>query len=183
MDDAKGRFRPTVNNGAMTRTLRLTEEHVRRFADASGDQNPLHVDESFARRTPYGRPIAHGALVTVAALGLVNADALRHADELELQFKQPVFLDEAYTVSRTHNDDEKTRIEVSSAERLTAAVTVISDISHPALPRPPRQELRANPPPPRRYTIEQLLKDVSIGERYACRVDALAALSADVGAR
>ncbi len=183
MDDARGPLSPTGNNAAMTQALCLTEEHVRRFADASGDRNPLHVDESFARRTPYGRRIAHGGLVTVAALGLVDADALRHVDELDLQFKQPVFLDEAYAVSRTHSDDEKTRIEVSTAEQLTAAVTVIADRSRPALPRPPRQEFRGTPRAPRRYSIEQLLKGVSIAEAYACHVDALAALATDVGAR
>jgi acyl dehydratase len=81
----------------VTRRLRLTEEHVRRFAAASGDRNPLHVYELFARRTPYGRCIAHGALVTIAALGSADPGALRHVRELELRFRQPVFPEGSYT--------------------------------------------------------------------------------------
>jgi acyl dehydratase len=64
--------------------LCLTEEHVRRFAEASGDCNPLHVDETFARATPYGRCIAHGALVAIAALRAAEPEALRHVRSLDL---------------------------------------------------------------------------------------------------
>ena len=60
----------------MSATLRLTAEHVLRFADASGDRNPLHVDEPFARSTSYGRCIAHGALVTIAALVVLYGASL-----------------------------------------------------------------------------------------------------------
>jgi 3-hydroxybutyryl-CoA dehydratase len=32
------------------------------FADLTGDRNPLHLDDAFARTTRYGAPIAHGML-------------------------------------------------------------------------------------------------------------------------
>lgn len=41
----------------------LTQEQINRYADASGDHNPIHVDEAFARGTPLGGTIAHGMLV------------------------------------------------------------------------------------------------------------------------
>ena len=41
----------------------LTQEQINRYADASGDHNPIHVDEAFARATPLGGTIAHGMLV------------------------------------------------------------------------------------------------------------------------
>jgi NAD(P)-dependent dehydrogenase (short-subunit alcohol dehydrogenase family) len=55
------------------RELVLSRGAVARFAAASGDVNPLHVDPSFARRTPFGECIAHGALVTIAMLGALAA--------------------------------------------------------------------------------------------------------------
>ena len=41
----------------------VTEEDILRFADLSGDHSPNHVDAAFMRTTPYGRCIAHGALL------------------------------------------------------------------------------------------------------------------------
>ena len=41
----------------------IGEAEVRRFADLSGDVNPLHLDADYARRTEFERPIAHGALL------------------------------------------------------------------------------------------------------------------------
>ena len=33
---------------------RITQEQLVQYADASGDHNPLHLDEEFARGTSYG---------------------------------------------------------------------------------------------------------------------------------
>ena len=40
----------------------VTEAHINLFAEASGDFNPLHVDEAFARTTMFRGRIAHGLL-------------------------------------------------------------------------------------------------------------------------
>ena len=40
----------------------VTEADIQKFAEASGDFNPLHVDEEFAARTMYRGRIAHGLL-------------------------------------------------------------------------------------------------------------------------
>jgi 3-hydroxybutyryl-CoA dehydratase len=41
----------------------LSQEMLNRYAAASGDHNPIHIDESFAKTTPMGGTIAHGMLV------------------------------------------------------------------------------------------------------------------------
>ena len=40
----------------------VTEADVVNFAGLSGDFNPLHMDDEFAERGPFGGRIAHGAL-------------------------------------------------------------------------------------------------------------------------
>ncbi len=42
--------------------VEITEERILRFAEASGDFNPLHVDEAFAQASPYRGRVAHGLL-------------------------------------------------------------------------------------------------------------------------
>ena len=43
-------------------TREITEERIQRFAEASDDFNPVHMDEAFASKTAYRGRIAHGLL-------------------------------------------------------------------------------------------------------------------------
>ena len=86
---------PSLNPGEKaTRTTTITDEMIRLFADLSGDNNPVHLDDAYARTTRFGRRIAHGMI----AAGLISATL---ANDLPgpgtvylsqtLQFKAPVF--------------------------------------------------------------------------------------------
>jgi len=48
----------------------VTESDITTYAGFSGDYNPMHVDEEFAKKTPYRRRIAHGFGVFGLASGL-----------------------------------------------------------------------------------------------------------------
>jgi acyl dehydratase len=41
----------------------VTEELVQKFADVSGDNNPLHMDAGYASQTPFHERVVHGMLV------------------------------------------------------------------------------------------------------------------------
>jgi len=41
---------------------KITVKRIRDYAQVSGDFNPLHVDENFARKTAFGGIVAHGML-------------------------------------------------------------------------------------------------------------------------
>ena len=49
----------------------VTQEEVDRFADLTGDHNPVHLDEDFASRTPFGGTIAHGYLTLALVVPLM----------------------------------------------------------------------------------------------------------------
>lgn len=51
----------------------VTETDIVNFAGISGDFNPLHMDEEFAKTTIHGGKIAHGALVFSMSTGLFNS--------------------------------------------------------------------------------------------------------------
>ncbi len=53
------------------RTVRITEEHIELFARLTGDRNPIHHDEAFARGTRFRGRIAQGGVVTGMLDGLV----------------------------------------------------------------------------------------------------------------
>lgn len=57
-------------------SFRISEDMVRRFALLTGDRSALHVNEAFARRSAYRRPVVHGML-PIGFLAL--ADGLRLA--------------------------------------------------------------------------------------------------------
>lgn len=85
----------------------ITEAEVSAFAGLSGDFNPLHVDEVFAAATPFGRRIAHGALVFAVATGLrqqmpIFRGSLRALLELRSwRFLAPVFCGDTIVVVST----------------------------------------------------------------------------------
>ena len=41
----------------------ITQKDINLYAEASGDFNPIHIDEAFAAQTPLGGTIAHGMLI------------------------------------------------------------------------------------------------------------------------
>ncbi|MGB0650152.1 MAG: MaoC family dehydratase [Rhodothermales bacterium] len=46
----------------------ITAEDVQTFADVTGDDNPIHIDEAAAAQTRFGKPIVHGVFL----LGVIS---------------------------------------------------------------------------------------------------------------
>lgn len=86
----------------VTRTL--TQDMLKAYADASGDHNPIHIDEAFARATPMGGTIAHGMLVLSLISEMMTA-AFRTAwlttGTLQVRFRAPARPGDTVTASAT----------------------------------------------------------------------------------
>jgi acyl dehydratase len=102
-----------------TRTLTLTDEHVRSFAQLSGDYNPLHFDEAFAQRTRFGRLVVQGGLTTGLLHALVAMDLPGPGSVFLSQnwkFTAPVFIGDTITaraeVLEVHASKPVTRLGV-----------------------------------------------------------------------
>ena len=78
--------------------LVFTQEQFDEFARLSGDDNPIHVDSTFAEGTRFGRTVAHGMfLFSVMMAELARAERFRPSNQ-ELLFNRPTFACEAVTL-------------------------------------------------------------------------------------
>ncbi len=95
----------------------ITETDVYLFAGISGDFNPMHVNEEFARLTPFGTRIAHGALpqcLIAPVLGTKLPGLGTIAIEVKTRFRAPTFFGDTITASAEviAKIDEKRRVRM-----------------------------------------------------------------------
>lgn len=84
------------------RRITITEEALRKFADATGDFNPIHLNEDFAKKTRFGQRIAQGMLVGAgfsAIFGTELPGAIYRKQELS--FNAPIYIGDTITATAT----------------------------------------------------------------------------------
>ncbi len=79
----------------------VADEMVKLFAEATGDKNPVHLDDEFAKNTIFGGRIAHGIL-SLGIISSVLGTEFPGAGTIYLmqnaKFKRPVYVGEEVTV-------------------------------------------------------------------------------------
>jgi acyl dehydratase len=75
-------------------TKTIDEADIQAFAEVTGDHNPIHLDDEFAKTTRFGRRIAHGML-SASLISAVLANKLPGEGSIylgqTLEFRAPVF--------------------------------------------------------------------------------------------
>jgi len=94
-----------LDENVMTGTRTITEADIVNFAGLSGDFHELHMSEEFARRGPFGRRIAHGALIFSISTGLTiqmgdNENIIAFYGVDKLRFTHPTFIGDTIRVSK-----------------------------------------------------------------------------------
>lgn len=78
----------------------ITEADIFKFADVTGDYNPLHLDEAYARKTEYGRCVAHN-IITASIISTVLSQKIpglgTNFSQLEIMFLKPVYINDTIT--------------------------------------------------------------------------------------
>ena len=82
-------------------TVKITETMLNNFAEISGDHNPLHMDENYARTTRFGKRLCHGMLLAslfsrMVGMYMPGKNALYFSQSLN--FKSPCFINDEVTV-------------------------------------------------------------------------------------
>jgi len=102
----------------------VSESDVYLFAGITGDLDPNHVDEEYAKRTSLGHRVAHGALI----VGYMSAASTRILEDFErpmvsvgydrIRFIKPVYLGDTITIEYVIVSLDRER------ERITSKVEV-----------------------------------------------------------
>jgi acyl dehydratase len=84
----------------------ITEADIVNFAGISGDFNPIHTDDEFARRTQFGRRLFHGPGVFAIATGLESRLGIKEGTAIAFlgmtwNLKGPVFAGDTIRVEES----------------------------------------------------------------------------------
>lgn len=82
------------------RSILLTADHVKTYANLTGDYNPLHFNEDFARKTKFVKLVVQGGLTTGLLHALVAMDMPGPGTVFLSQnwkFTAPVFIGDTIT--------------------------------------------------------------------------------------
>ncbi len=125
-----------VDSMETSRGRTITEADIVNFAGLSGDFVELHVNEEYAKRGPFGKRIAHGALIFSMSTGLMmqmpgDPEAIIAFYGVDrLRFIGPVFIGD--TIRITRRVIEK---QMKNAERgvIASEITVLNQNDKPVL--------------------------------------------------
>jgi 3-hydroxybutyryl-CoA dehydratase len=123
----------------------ITETDVYLFAGISGDFNPMHVNEEFARLTPFGTRIAHGALpqsLIAPVLGMKLPGLGTVALEVTTRFRAPTYFGDTITATAevVEKIDAKRRVRLALTWSNQRSETVATGEAI-VLPPPTQEEL------------------------------------------
>lgn len=101
------------------RSVQVTAEMVKKYAEITEDYNPLHFDEEFTKKTKFGRLIAQGGVISGVLNAIVAMDipgpgtVFMHQ---EYDYKAPVYIGDTITgsveVYEVHPTKPVTKIKV-----------------------------------------------------------------------
>ena len=110
----------------------IDQARIERYAEASGDFNPIHIDRDFAATTQFGGTIAHGMMVAAMISEMMTAafgENWARTGKMKIRFRAPVKPGQRVTaqgsVRRVVQDDDGTRI--------VCAVSVVADDEQTAI--------------------------------------------------
>ncbi len=121
-------------------TFPVTEKVIETFAEVSQDDNPVHLDEAFAKTTQFGTRIAHGML-SAGFISAVIGTRLPGYGSIYLsqtmRFRRPVKIGDEVTVRATITalDPEKGRATLETMALVGGKPVVEGE----ALVMPPRR--------------------------------------------
>lgn len=112
-----------------THTFKFSQDEVNRFADVTGDKNPVHLDAAYAAKTMFKRPIMHGMLsasLFSKVFGTLFPGEGTIYLKQSLSFLKPMYVDTDYeavfTVKEVIGDKNRATVETLIKDKNTGLV-------------------------------------------------------------
>ena len=109
--------------------FKFTQEEVNRFAEVTGDKNPVHLDADFAAKTLFKKPIMHGMLGAALfskVFGVLFPGEGTIYLKQSLSFLRPMFVDVDYeavfTVKEVNKEKHRAIVETVLKDKATGAI-------------------------------------------------------------
>ena len=112
----------------------LTEREIILFAAASGDTNPIHMDEEYAKSTPFGGRIAHGiwtaSLISAAVANVMPGPGSIYLGQT-LKFSRPVKIGDTITIQLEilEKNDKRKRVSIQCTGTNQEGKQIISGVA------------------------------------------------------
>lgn len=94
-------FNNLKKNQSYTDSIKVTDISIKKFASASGDKNPIHLDEKFAKNTIFKSRIAHGMLISSFISSVIGnkfpGNGTIYVSQ-DLKFKRPVKINDVVKI-------------------------------------------------------------------------------------
>ena len=108
----------------------VTGADIDAFAEVTGDDNPVHLDEAYAAKTRFGGRIAHGMLSagyisTVLGSRMPGPGAIYLSQSL--RFRRPVRIGDTVTATATISEIDQARARVTLKTVCKVAGDVVAD--------------------------------------------------------
>ena len=104
-DYSRGYYLDEMAEGMSHSTsMDITDEAIMTFAKLSGDFNPIHVDEDYAKNSVFGQRVAHGALSASLISAVLGNDLPGPGAifvELNMRFRKPAFIGDTVVATAT----------------------------------------------------------------------------------
>lgn len=105
-----------------TFTKKITDEEIRRFAEITGDCNPVHLDDEYAKNSPFKARIAHGFLTGAMISKILGMDFPGPGTvylSQTMKFMAPAYLGDILTAEVVVEDfdEEKNRMKLITTIR------------------------------------------------------------------
>jgi len=110
----------------------FTDQDVRHFAELTGDNNPVHLDDAYASQRLFGQRISHGMLIASLFSALLGTRLPGHGAiyvTQTLKFKKPVYVDSLVTakVMVISVDLQRCRVVLETTARVGENVVITGE--------------------------------------------------------
>lgn len=122
----------TIEQGTTyTHEFSFTQDEVIRFAEVTGDKNPVHLDAEYAAKTMFKKPIMHGFLggsVFSKVFGTLFPGEGTIYLKQSMSFMRPMLVNTTYevrmTVREVNKEKHRANVETNIVDKATGDVVI-----------------------------------------------------------